>query len=280
MQQQESFLDIINKYLASDDILLPVFDESALRIQQEIGKQDPDLQLIEKLIGNDSSLTGQVLKIANSAFYKGLTKVSTIRNAIIRLGVEEISNIVMLTTQRKNYYSKDPFCRDILEKLWHHSTGCAIGSQWLSKQCHFDDTSNEAFTAGLLHDIGKLFLLKVVEDLNLAKNVAIKPSHALMREVMDNLHTEHGNSLLMNWNLPKIYCEVARDHHTEGFDSNNILLAIVRLANKACNKLSIGINEDPSIILAATPEASLLGLSEITLAQLEIVLEDTLALAA
>ena len=60
MQQEGSFLDIINQYLASEEMVLPVFDESALRIQQEISKNDPDLNLIERLIGNDPSLTSQV----------------------------------------------------------------------------------------------------------------------------------------------------------------------------------------------------------------------------
>jgi hypothetical protein len=59
---------------------------------------------------------------------------------------------------------------------------------------------------------------------------------------------------------------------------NDTLLIIVRLANKACNKLGIGLSKDPSIILAATPEASLLGLSEVFLAELEIILEDSMIL--
>lgn len=261
-------------------MVLPVFDESALRIQQEISKNDPDLNLIERLIGNDPSLTSQVLRIANSAFYKGLTKISTIRNAIIRLGAGEISNIVMLIAQRKNFHSKDPFCRNNLEKLWRHSTGCAVGARWLSKQCHFQEFSHEAFTAGLLHDVGKLFLLKVVENIHLSEKIDIKPSDFLLNEVMDSFHTEYGYSLMKNWNLPEIYCTVAHHHHLEEFDSNNTLLVIVRLANKACNKLGIGPKEDPSIILAATPEANLLGLSEVSIAKLEIALEDALALAA
>jgi HD-like signal output (HDOD) protein len=279
MHHDRSFLDIVNEYQESDKILLPVLDEIALSIQQEVSKNETDINLIERLICNDPSLTSQVLKTANSTFFKGLNKVSTVLNAIIRLGAGEISNIVTFVTQKKNFYSKDPFCRDIMEELWRHSAGCAVGAQWIAKESHSKALSHEAFTAALLHDIGKLFLIKVVEMINLSEKTAIKPSKELLNEVIDSFHTERGYSLLKNWNLPEIYCNIARDHHSEEFDSNDVLLVIVRLVNKACNKLGIGLNKDPSIVLAATPEASVLGLSELFLAKLEITIEDSLGFA-
>jgi HD-like signal output (HDOD) protein len=130
----------------------------------------------------------------------------------------------------------------------------------------------------LLHDIGKLFLIKVVEMINLSEKITIKPSAELLNEVMKNFHSERGYSLLKNWNLPEIYCDIARDHHSEEFDSNDILMAIVRLVNKTCNKLGIGLNKDTSLVLAATPEAHVLGLSELFLAKLEITIEDSMGL--
>ena len=278
MLQDKSFIEIINEYQESDEILLPVLDEIALNIQQEVAKNDADISRIERLICNDPSLTSQVLKTANSTFYKGLSKVSTVLNAIIRLGAGEISNIVTFVTQKKNFYSKDPFCRNVMEELWRHSAGCAVGAQWIAKESHSKELAHEAFTAGLLHDIGKLFLIKVVEMINLSEKTTIKPSAELLNEVMKNFHSERGYSLLKNWNLPEIYCDIARDHHSEEFDSNDILMAIVRLVNKTCNKLGIGLNKDTSLVLAATPEAHVLGLSELFLAKLEITIEDSMGL--
>ena len=278
MLQDKSFIEIINEYQESDEILLPVLDEIALNIQQEVAKNDSDINRIERLICNDPSLTSQVLKTANSTFYKGLSKVSTVLNAIIRLGAGEISNIVTFVTQKKNFYSKDPFCRNVMEELWRHSAGCAVGAQWIAKESHSKELAHEAFTAGLLHDIGKLFLIKVVEMINLSEKTTIKPSTELLNEVMKNFHSERGYSLLKNWNLPEIYCDIARDHHSEEFDSNDILMAIVRLVNKTCNKLNIGLNKDTSVVLAATPEAHVLDLSELFLAKLEITIEDSMGL--
>ena len=84
MHQDKSFIEIVDQHLASSDARLPVFNTTALRIQQEIAKEEPNLRLIEKLIVSDQSLTAKVLSVSNSSFYKGLQQVATVRNAIVR----------------------------------------------------------------------------------------------------------------------------------------------------------------------------------------------------
>jgi HD-like signal output (HDOD) protein len=280
MTQEKPFLDIINDYLDSENTRLPVFDGIGLRIQEEISEEDPDIGRLENLITSDQALTGQVLKTANSAFYKGLIKVSTVREAIVRLGMEEISNIVILLGQRRNFVSKDPLVQGLMKTLWQHSVCCASASKWLSKRCGFHSISHQAFVAGLLHDVGKLFLLTVIESMNETQKQGFHPPAELLNEIMNSLHSEHGHSLLSNWNLPEIYCNVARDHHVQEFNSNDSLLLIVRMANMACNKIGIGLNIDDSILLGATSEAHHLGISEVIIAELQIAVEDALALAA
>ncbi len=154
MNQDKSFIEIVDTHLASSNARLPVFNATALRIQQEIAKDESDLQLIEKLIVSDQALTAKVLSVSNSSFYKGLQQVSTVRNAIVRVGINEVSNIVMLITHESNFRSKDPFVQGIMRKLWRHSVACAMGSNWLAKQCGLHSLAHEAFFAGLLHDVG------------------------------------------------------------------------------------------------------------------------------
>ena len=69
MADQESFVEIINSQLNSDKTQLPVFNKTAMRIQNEIAKKDPDVQLIEKLIVSDQALTSEVLKVSNSTLH-------------------------------------------------------------------------------------------------------------------------------------------------------------------------------------------------------------------
>lgn len=275
MDQDKSFIEIVDKHLASSDARLPVFNATAMRIQQEIAKEEPDFRLIEKLIVSDQSLTVKVLSVSNSSFYKGLQQVSTVRNAIVRLGINEVSNIIMLVTHENNFCSKDPFVHGIMRKLWRHSVGCALGSNWLAKQCGLRALAHEAFFAGLLHDVGMLFILTVMDDLKHSNKLKAQPSDALLVEAMNTLHTHHGHSLMSHWNLPQKYSTIARDHHQEECDPNNLLLALVRLADKVCCKLGIGLEEDPSMVLVATSEAEVLHIAELDLARMEIMLEDS-----
>jgi HD-like signal output (HDOD) protein len=280
MVQQESFIEIIDQQLASSNARLPVFNTTALKIQQEIAKEEPNIRLIERLIVSDQSLTAKVLSVSNSSFYKGLNQVATVRNAIVRLGINEVSNIVMLVTHENNFRSKDPFVHGIMRSLWRHSVGCAIGSNWLAKKCGLHGQAHEAFFAGLLHDVGKLFILTVIDDLKHSDALDIQPSDALLIEAMNSLHAAHGYSLMVHWNLPDKYSSIVRDHHNKQFDSKDMLQVIVRLADKACLKMGIGMVEEPQLVLVATSEAVSLHISEVDLAQLEILLEDSQVFSA
>jgi HD-like signal output (HDOD) protein len=276
MTAQKSFLDIINERLESDQTRLPAFSHTALQVQREVAKKDPDDRLIEKLVISDQALTAQVLRVANSAFYKGLVKVETVRSAIVRLGLNEVANIVLLVSQESNFRSRSSFLKEIMSQLWRHSVGCALGARWVARECGFTEMVQEVFFAGLLHDVGKVFVLTIIDDLlgDKAFRTTFKPSRALVFDVMSTLHTHHGYSLMQRWNLPEPYCRVARDHHLESFDHKDFLLAMVRLANLACNKIGMGLNPNATQLLASSPEADILGMSEVTLAQLEISLED------
>jgi len=269
-----SLLEIINNYLDSDQMRLPPFDATSKRIQGEAMKETPDTDLIERLVIRDQALTGQVLRIANSAFYKGLVKVSTVRNAILRLGVNEVSNIVTLVSQQESYKSKDPKINTVLRELWKHSLGCAIGAHWIAKNTGFANLASESFFAGLLHDVGKLFIMAVLEQLKQSQEIDVQPAPALLHEIMANQHSQYGFDLMKNWNLPEHYCHIARDHHAETIDPKNYLLLIVRVADKACNKAGIGCEPDASIALSGLPETKVLNLTEVDLAKLEIHLED------
>ena len=279
MEAESSLVGMIDHFVASKKIKLPAFNATALRIQKEVAKAEPDSRLIEKLIVSDQSLTGEVLSVSNSSFYKGLTQVATVRDAIIRMGNIEVSNIVSLVALQHNFRSKIPAIHKIMGKLWRHSVGCAIGANWLARQTGFQALTHETFISGLLHDVGKLYILKVVDDMKASGEIENLPPDTVIDELMQQLHTEQGYALMAQWNLPEKYCQVARDHHLAEFDGSNFLLVLVRLANQVCHKMGIGLIEDPSIVLMQTPEAAQLQLSEMDLARLEVRLEDSQVMA-
>lgn len=275
MASPPSFIEIVEHRIATNSVRLPVFNLTAARVQQEIGREEANLALIEQLIVSDQALTAAVLRFSNSAFYKGLTQVATVRNAIIRLGINEVANIVMAVTHENQFRSADPFLNGVMHKLWRHALGTAMAAHLLARHCGLHGVVHEAFFAGLLHDVGKLFILTVIDDLQQSGDLPVKPSAALLLEAMDDLHTTHGYALMHHWNLPERYSRVVRDHHAATAGGGDPLFLTVRLANKACRKMGIGVVHEPALALAATAEAGDLHLSEVDIAKLEIMLEDS-----
>lgn len=274
MNEAKSFIEILKEHVNSDQAQLPPFNRTGLAVQQEMARPDPDMQVIEKQILRDPALSGQLLKVANSSFYRGMIEVTTVRNAMVRLGLAEVSNLVTLLTQKQSFTTQDPFIREYMDKLWIHSVACALGAKWIAKECRLPSKMNEAFFAGLLHDIGKAFLLIAVADLKKSGRLDENVPQSFIDEVLDTLHQSLGAQLLKNWNLPEIYCTVAEHHHDESMDGQDIILVMVSLANKVLGKTGIGIVHTPDIDLATSPEAITLDLSEIKVAELELTVED------
>lgn len=278
MQKKISFVDLVQKFIDEGDIVLPVFNTAALKVQQELVKKEPDMKVLVNTISGDQSLSSQVLQIANSSFYKGLVEVTTIRSAIVRLGIAEVGRISLMASTKSQFRSKDKEHNKIMRKLWQHSVGCAMGAKWLARRCEFDALDSEAFFAALFHDVGKLFVLMVIEQMR-KKGRQLNMTSSLLLEVMDSLHCHQGYNLMKKWNIPERYCVIARDHHEKNFDQKDLMHLVVRVADMVCLRLGIGVVELPDLAVASSDEAQLLNLTEIDLAELEILLEDTKVLS-
>jgi HD-like signal output (HDOD) protein len=188
--------------------------------------------------------------------------------------MKEVENIVLLATSQRHFKTNDKMLYQVMKKLWQHSVGCAYGAVWLTKRYAYGIEQGQAFFAGLFHDVGKLFILMVIEQIR-CTNKDVKITDGLLLEAMDRLHAREGGKLLVQWNMPEQFCVIARDHHADEIDGKNALLLVVRMANLVCHKLGIGLVRNDSLLLPATLEANLLNLNEIDLAELEIALEDT-----
>ncbi|MEW6518871.1 MAG: HDOD domain-containing protein [Thermodesulfobacteriota bacterium] len=279
MKKSRSLIEQINEFVLKENFQLPVFNDIAMRILKMARYEDFDIREMSNLIYQDQVLVAEVLKAANSPFFGGLSVITTVKDAIIRLGSRQVCELVLIASERIQYRAADKKLNKLLGKLWKHSVACAIGSQWLARRLSYHEKDNEAFIGGLLHDIGKLFLLRVIDTMQESQEVSFSISYELSYELINSFHAEEGYKLLSQWNLPPIYCEIARDHYNPEFDHDNIPLLLVRITNQACAKLGIGMKHDPSIVLISTPEAAALRVKEIVLAELEVMLEDTMQIA-
>jgi putative nucleotidyltransferase with HDIG domain len=248
--------------LSTLPIELPVFHMVALELQHHLEKPDFSMKKTIRLVNEDQSLAGHILKMANSAAYVGRVPIETIKDAVIRLGSQRVCNIAMTVSQSGLHSSKNKVVHALMQSLWEHSYSCAVGCQWLAQNAGYRQHAEQAYMAGLLHDIGKLFLLKAMERLNIMGVAQADLERNLLMEVFAAHHVEQGRRLMKQWNMPEIYCHVVAEHHSDSFDPEDTVMVIVRFINALCKVKGLGLECDEEIPLLELPEAAILGIDE------------------
>lgn len=267
--------ETVRKLLASQPIELPIFHPVAIKLQRMLSDYDFTVDEVSQVANEDQSLASQMLKMSNSPMYMGRTKVATIKEAVIRLGAQQVINIALAASQASAHSSENPALDRYMKSLWLHSHGSALGARWLAHNCGMRGIADEIYLAALLHDVGKLYLLKSIERLVQAGVISSMFDDELVMEIFEAMHVEQGYRLMQHWNFPAMYCDVVRDHHNEQWDPVNKMLAIVRFVNQTCHRIGLGLKHEPDLVLTLTLEAEVLDISEMQIAELEALLEES-----
>ena len=269
----KSFLEIVREYAASEKLTLPVFPEVALELHKLMADPDVPVDRIAKVILTDQSLATQLMKLANSGFYAGLRKTSTITEAILRLGVNNVFNHVVALKQGAYYRAEDPTLNAYLQVLFMHALCTAGGSQWLIGELGHSAMKDHAYLGGLMHDIGKLLILKVIDTL-ISKYPNIKFTPAFIHDAIVSLHSNIGCTLLTTWNINEIYQQVVKDHHTYARYAGNMLLLVISVCNQSCVQLGVNTLHERTSAVLCLREAKVLNIEENTVNQLNKVIEE------
>jgi putative nucleotidyltransferase with HDIG domain len=264
-----SFSIDLRYQICTQPINLPVFNPIAIELLQLLTDPNTEIDNVITILNKDPSLSLQILKLANSSAFAGRYVSQTIKDSVNRLGIKQITNLAMAASQAALHSSSIPAVTDIMQALWHHSYACAIGCHSLAINAGYRELADQAYLAGLLHDIGKLYLIKALEQIgqNIKSNLAF--DHETIIDVFSDMHVEQGVRIMYHWDIPSQYTSIVANHHSDSVDTDNILLAIVRLVN--FNSMQYELNKFPQIIQPGdiTHEIEMLHASEQTLAQME-----------
>lgn len=267
--------ETVRKLLASQPIELPIFHPVVLKLQRMLSNYDFTIEEVALVANEDMSLATQMLKIANSPMYMGRTKVATIKEAVIRLGAQQVINIAIAASQSAAHESVNPALDRYMKALWLHSHGAALGARWLALNCGMRGVADESYLAAMLHDVGKLYLLKSIERLVNAGVISSMFDDELIMEIFEAMHVEQGFRLMQHWNFPVMYCDIIKNHHADEWDTVNKMLAIVRFVNMACHRVGLGLKHEPELALISTLEAEILDIGEFQIAELLALLDET-----
>lgn len=226
---------------------LPSLPIAVTRVMQLTNDPKAGLSDVAHALASDQGLAARVLKLANSAYYGSSRRIGTVSEAVVILGMRTTRNLTLATS-----------CQDMLERevqgyflprgaLWRHSLACAAAAQNLARRAHFRGTE-EAFVAGLLHDIGKVVMsaylkAEFAQVLTRVAKGRLTFSDA-EREVLGFDDAEVGARLLERWNLPSTLVTAVRYHHAPSQAPESPLAALVHVADTICLTLGIGLGVD------------------------------------
>lgn len=264
-----SFTLDLRYHICKQPIELPVFNPVALELLQLLADPEIEINAVIDLINKDQALSVQILCLANSSAYAGRCKSETIKDSVNRLGTKQIINLAMAASQSSLHVSNIPVVNDMMQRLWFHSYACATGCKSLAISTGHRELAEQAYLAGLLHDVGKLYLLKAMEQISLDKELDFELSYETLFDVFSDMHIEQGVRIMNYWNVPSLYCTIAATHHADHVEHDDILLAIVRLVNFYSTKFGLNCFPRYSQPVDAVPEISTLHVSEAALEQLE-----------
>jgi HD-like signal output (HDOD) protein len=259
---------------------LPAMPHVASKVLELSSDPDTSASLLQQVIADDQAMTARILKIANSAMYACSRRIKTLSEAIVMLGFNSIRSLVV-TSAARNLYTSGGARMGLKERLlWEHSIGCAFACRLLVAERH-PALMEEAFLAGLMHDIGKLVLnLQLPDRFEEIVQVVYNENrdfHATEQELLGFDHAQVGAMLINKWKLSPVMEEVIGLHHTTAkFGQGHPLLLFLDLANQICHKCGIGFLEQPDLDLCATPSGQALGLTAAEIEAVTVQLQQTL----
>jgi len=201
--------------------------------------EDPETTVdeIEDVLRHDPGLTGNVLKLANSAYFGIPSKVASTRQAVLLLGLKKLIQLVIASCVNAVMDKPVPGYNLPPGNLWRHSIAVSIAAEALAK-----DKKNleveDIFTPALLHDIGKLILGHFVKEEQAAiEKIAQNGVPYVVAEnmVLGTDHAEVGAQILQQWSFPRHVVDAVRWHHDPDFPEKAAApIDIVYLSNLLC----------------------------------------------
>ncbi len=186
---------------------LPSFPEIAVRIRKVLADSKSSLEQVVRIVGSEPALAARLLRIANSASLNRSGKpVTELRTAISRIGYNMVrSASLSFSMNQMRHDKKLAAFRHYLNDLWERSTGVAAYAYVLARN-HSRVNPDEAMLTGMMHGIGKLYILTRATD-----HPGLFGGDAELNEIIENWHAPIGKAILENWEFPEAMAQAVAD---------------------------------------------------------------------
>ncbi|GFM37189.1 HDOD domain-containing protein [Desulfovibrio psychrotolerans] len=229
------------KTLVDSEAELVSFPDVYFRIREVLDSPTSSADDVARIVSNDVELTAKLLKLVNSPFYGLLVTVEDVAHAIALVGVTEVSNLALGISAITVFKDIPPELMDV-KTFWKHSVSCGVFSKLIASRMG-GLKADRFFTAGLLHDVGRLIIMKKlpyasVQTLLYARENMLPLAEA-ERDILGFDHAEVGGMLLAEWKFPAGLVDTVRWHHAPASAQDPLAASVVQLADNLTNAMEI-----------------------------------------
>jgi len=215
-----------------------------MQITKVVNNPNTSAYDIASIISEDPALTAKVLKLTNSSFYGISGTITNVKQAIVILGLEAVKSLVISASVFESFSKNTKLDTEYLERFWRHSLSVAFMAKILCrvKKIGSIQMTEQSFSAGLLHDIGKLIIISHLpqEHLRIAELLKHHPDlteDEAEKKALEFTHADIGSYLATRWNLPDSIVAAIQNHHDPDMVMSNKETAIIHLADYLAHKM-------------------------------------------
>ena len=242
---------------------LPTLSSVVVELLSCVDQEDIDIGTLAKKISHDQALTAKTLRFANSSFFGSQSKVTTVHQAISLLGMQSVRHLITASALAGHFPDGD--CPGFDPRaFWRHSIATAVCCKVLAMHLHLNQ--EYAFTAGLLHDIGRLVLVSRFPQ-QYAAAIAYRAALDCTlleaeRAVLTTDHVVVGHALAAQWNFSEVIQNAISGHHEPEAYGSGSIASIVHVANSIVHALDLNGVEDDLVPPLSQAAWDSLGLQE------------------
>lgn len=200
--QAQQILNQLCKAVETDQIKLPTLPEVALKIRDAVEKDNHSAAEIAELLAQDSALSARLLQLANSPLYRTRNEVDSLQQAITRLGVRIVKDLVVMLAIKQAFNTTNKEIEQQFREIWQTSIDVAAISRVLAKTQSGLDTE-QAVLAGLIHNIGTLPIIELAN-----RQPTLIGDTANLLEIIRKIQGPLGEKILSFWNFPQALIDV------------------------------------------------------------------------
>ena len=230
-------------YLNRGDIHLPTLPRIQAKFN-ELSKTGATFGTMSSLLRKDLALSAELIRLSNSAYYRGLVENKSLDQAIGRLGFAATEQTISDVCGRKLHSMANKKYRVIIERLLKHSIACAFSCEAIADAKKINLPA-DPFTLGLMHDIGKLAFLQIISEMESKGRISSEISSEQILAAIDSYHELFGSKLLEKWKYADIYVQTVLYHDSlDQVDTVTDALGLVYLANIVAKRRGYDIREE------------------------------------